>query len=68
MSGLLVLYRKKVRLTVQQILSTMEFHNWIEIQALPGNNACADCESNNPEWASVSYGVLVCISCSGHHR
>ena len=39
------------------------------IQELPGNDACADCGAeNDTEWASVSFGILLCASCSGHHR
>eukprot|EP00826_Nyctotherus_ovalis_P001713 TRINITY_DN10299_c0_g3_i1.p1 TRINITY_DN10299_c0_g3~~TRINITY_DN10299_c0_g3_i1.p1 ORF type:complete len:275 (+),score=28.87 TRINITY_DN10299_c0_g3_i1:24-827(+) len=34
----------------------------------PGNFHCADCKSQAPRWASTSFGVLVCISCSGFHR
>merc|ERR1712154_576597 len=35
---------------------------------LPGNNRCIDCGGANPGWASVSYGILLCLSCSGKHR
>lgn len=35
---------------------------------LEGNQKCLDCGMNRPEWAAVSYGALVCIKCSGHHR
>lgn len=38
------------------------------IRALPGNTTCADCNNVNPQWASVSYGSLVCLECSGQHR
>lgn len=38
------------------------------IRALPGNNVCCDCDNLNPQWASVSYGSLMCLECSGHHR
>lgn len=38
------------------------------IRALPGNETCADCSNNAPQWASVSYGSLVCLDCSGQHR
>lgn len=38
------------------------------LTALPGNDCCADCGAPNPEWASLSLVVLVCIECSGVHR
>lgn len=38
------------------------------IRALPGNDTCADCSNVTPQWASVSYGILVCLECSGQHR
>lgn len=35
------------------------------LRSIPGNNACADCGAQDPQWASISYGVLVCtLTCS----
>lgn len=38
------------------------------IRALPGNNVCVDCPTTAPQWASVTYGTLMCLECSGQHR
>ncbi|XP_076054952.1 centaurin gamma 1A isoform X2 [Oratosquilla oratoria] len=35
---------------------------------VPGNTLCVDCDEQNPEWASINLGVLMCIECSGIHR
>lgn len=36
--------------------------------SLAGNSHCADCGAPRPEWASVSYGILLCVQCCGRHR
>ncbi|XP_071483753.1 ADP-ribosylation factor GTPase-activating protein 1-like isoform X2 [Diadema antillarum] len=33
-----------------------------------GNNSCFECNTHNPQWASVSYGIWICLECSGKHR
>ncbi|EXC31018.1 ADP-ribosylation factor GTPase-activating protein AGD7 [Morus notabilis] len=38
------------------------------LQSQPGNKICVDCSQKNPQWASVSYGVFMCLECSGKHR
>ncbi|KAI9189618.1 hypothetical protein H9P43_001051 [Blastocladiella emersonii ATCC 22665] len=38
------------------------------IRAVDGNNACCDCGAEDPEWAAINLGVVVCIECSGIHR
>ncbi|KAI1289605.1 Arf-GAP with SH3 domain, ANK repeat and PH domain-containing protein 1 [Halotydeus destructor] len=40
-----------------------------QVQKLPGNDKCVDCNSTkDPTWLSTNFGVLTCIECSGIHR
>lgn len=32
------------------------------------NPECVDCGARDPEWSSISLGVMMCIECSGIHR
>ena len=38
------------------------------LHTLSGNTKCHDCLAPSPSWASVSYGITLCLQCSGKHR
>ena len=38
------------------------------LRSAPGCTTCADCSMPEPEWASLNYGVALCVECSGAHR
>lgn len=47
---------KQVELLFKKLLSKEE------------NSKCADCKQKGATWASLGFGVFVCITCSGIHR
>jgi len=38
------------------------------LKSIKGNNKCIDCGDHDPEWATVSFGAVLCLQCSGRHR
>ncbi|KAL8139941.1 hypothetical protein V2J09_005962 [Rumex salicifolius] len=38
------------------------------LRKIPGNDRCAECDSPEPDWASLNLGILFCIQCSSAHR
>jgi hypothetical protein len=38
------------------------------LRSIPGNDRCIDCGSFDSDWASITYGILICLKCSGRHR
>uniref|UniRef100_A0A8C1DQN8 ArfGAP with dual PH domains 2 n=2 Tax=Cyprinus carpio TaxID=7962 RepID=A0A8C1DQN8_CYPCA len=40
----------------------------LELAKLSQNCCCADCGATDPDWASCTLGIFVCLNCSGTHR
>ncbi|CAN9510515.1 unnamed protein product [Ophioblennius macclurei] len=51
-------------------MASLERNNRILLDLVrqPGNNQCADCGAPDPDWASYTLGVFICLNCSGLHR
>uniref|UniRef100_A0A8B9VP88 Arf-GAP with GTPase, ANK repeat and PH domain-containing protein 1 n=1 Tax=Anas zonorhyncha TaxID=75864 RepID=A0A8B9VP88_9AVES len=55
--------KNKSRMTSQSEAMALQ-----SIRNIRGNSHCVDCEAQNPDWASLNLGALICIECSGIHR
>ncbi|KAG7296246.1 hypothetical protein JYU34_021361 [Plutella xylostella] len=40
----------------------------LELLKKSGNNVCADCGAEDPDWASYNLGIFICMRCASIHR
>ncbi|XP_061627561.1 arf-GAP with dual PH domain-containing protein 2-like isoform X3 [Phyllopteryx taeniolatus] len=58
------------RATEPSPMAVLERNNKIllDLTRQPWNSTCADCGAPEPDWASYTLGVFLCVNCSGMHR
>ena len=59
---------EKLRLEPEEKYHSFPKACLILLKSVEGNAQCVDCGDNDPQWATVSYGALLCLQCSGQHR
>jgi len=53
----------------KKFLDDTERDEFLErLKQVPENNSCFDCAKKAPKWSSASFGILLCLDCSGKHR
>ena len=48
--------------------SELTIQNLNEFVKNYGNKFCSDCHNEDPKWASIQHGILMCTKCAGVHR
>jgi hypothetical protein len=53
----------------EKMISESERNNRFKVlKKKKQNKKCCDCSAKFPQWASASFGILICMNCSGKHR
>ena len=59
---------RDLALSSENWIQQLVFEKLLEDEDTPENRKCFDCGIENPRWASIKTGTLICVWCSGFHR
>ncbi len=54
-----------IEVSMEHLSSHPVESNVANVCKISGNNKCVDCDADQPVWASLGFGTLICLECAG---